>query len=109
MLLKAIKIKLNNLSIRQKLIYCVLFFIILPLLLAALFINIIASQIISSKSSEAALQVLKQTKVNIDNFVCDTEAVSMLFADPKVQSLAKLYISKTYPDIDIIKRSLMFT
>ena len=69
--------RFNNLSLSRKFYLYLLFFIIIPLLVSAYIINNNASELLSRKSNETALQTLKQSRFNINKMVSDTEYLSL--------------------------------
>ena len=108
--------KFKDIGLRSKFSICLLFLVVIPLVVSALIMSFKASQVISMKAKEIALQSLKQTRISIQNLISETESISLtILSDATVQDLVKKYSinksgeSETFNDVDMIKRSLYFS
>lgn len=82
--------KFQDISIKQKLYLCIILFIILPLILAGLYLNDQFERLAITKTCETSLQILKQTRLSIKKMIADTEDLSLrILANDKVQGFAK--------------------
>jgi two-component system, sensor histidine kinase YesM len=82
----------RNLSISKKFVFSLISFVVVPLIVVLILINAIILKQMQENSGKIDLEVLKQSKSSINNFIQDMDFVSMsAIADPQMQSFIKLY------------------
>jgi len=95
------------LSLGKKLIFYLLVFIMIPLCIAAFFIQLKASDVVYAKTQDNLFQVLKQTRFGIENIVRETDYVSLtVLSDDYLQELIHFYTEKNYLDAERNKTKL---
>ncbi|XID94626.1 sensor histidine kinase [Paenibacillaceae bacterium WGS1546] len=85
-----IRIKFRDMPLKQKLYLCIILLVIMPLLLAGLYLNRHFTRLTLSNSSDIALQTLKQTKQNFDALIADTDDLSLrMMSNLQIQRFLK--------------------
>lgn len=102
--------RMKDLSISKKMILSLVVFVITPLILIAMVINIGAYKVIDDKSNALIHQALKQTGQNIANILSETEGISTsLLADPEIQAMSKAYMEGQLLLFESAKREAFFS
>lgn len=92
---------------KQKLFLCIALLIVVPLLLAGFYLNHQFSRATLSKSSDIALQTLKQTRQNFDSLISDTNDLTLrMMANAQIQKFLKEEYNKEL-DYDQIYRDMI--
>lgn len=98
----------RDLSISRKFFGCLIVFILLPLLIAAVFINSRTSGVITAKTNESIFQSLKQTQYNLEAMIKDADYLSTtIFSDDNMQNLIQFYSSNSFVDFEQTKSKLI--
>ncbi len=90
--MRKIRKYINDLGINQKFIVSLLCFLIIPLIILLFIVNYNIRQSMNTKTCETNLEILKQTRNGITNFINDIKLVSLnVGTDDDVQVLIKMY------------------
>lgn len=85
-----------NISIDKKLLLCLITFIIFPLIITNLIINSRASEKISQKTHEVALETLVKTRFSMNEMVKRVEDLSLIIlSDSNLQELLNYYVDES--------------
>jgi len=104
-----IKRKFKDLSLSKKLSFCLVVFIIIPLLMTGFIINYQVDEFSKLKTQESIFSSLKQTEFVLSTIIQETEYLSLnILSDEYVQDLARNYDTFSYIDIER-KRSYILT
>lgn len=90
--MKKIKSYVKNLSINQKFVLSLLTFLIIPLVILLFIVNYNIRLSMNTNTCETNLEILKQTRNGISNFINDIKLVSLnVGTDDDVQDLIRMY------------------
>ena len=90
--MKGIKRYVKNLGINQKFILSLLTFLIIPLVILLFIVNYNIRLNTNTNTCETNLEILKQTRNGISNFINDIKLVSLnVGTDDDVQDLIRMY------------------
>ncbi|MFD2334561.1 sensor histidine kinase [Cohnella sp. GCM10020058] len=93
--------------LKQKLFLCIALLIVVPLLLAGFYLNHQFTRLTLSKSSDIALQTLKQTRQNFDSLISDTNDLTLrMMGNAQIQKFLKEEYNKEL-DYDQIYREMI--
>ncbi|MBC7960599.1 MAG: sensor histidine kinase [Vallitaleaceae bacterium] len=82
----------RNLSISKKFVFSLISFVVVPLIVVLILINMIILKQMQENAGMINLEVLKQSKSSLNNFIQDMDFVSMsAISDPQMQSFIKQY------------------
>ncbi|MFD0711431.1 sensor histidine kinase [Paenibacillus sp. GCM10027626] len=85
-----IRFSFGDMPLKQKLFLCIALLIVVPLLLAGFYLNHQFARLTLSKSSDIALQTLKQTRQNFDSLIADTNDLTLrMMANARIQKFLK--------------------
>lgn len=91
----------EDLPLRGKLIACLVLFVVIPLLVVAIFINVQVSRVMQKNVRETYMQVLKQSKPPIEGLARDLELISLtLLSDENMQEMIKYYTRETAQSLE---------
>ena len=90
--MKKLKNKLKNISINMKLYLTIFLCLILPLILVFCIMNGVIGRKFRENQFEKELEILKQSKPALENFINDTEMISRnILANEDTQTLLEYY------------------
>ena len=90
--MKTLKNKLKNISINMKLYLTIFLCLILPLILVFCIMNGVIGRKFRENQFEKELEILKQSKPALENFINDTEMISRnILANEDTQTLLEYY------------------
>lgn len=90
--MKKIKSYVKNLSINQKFVLSLLTFLIIPLVILLFIVNYNIRLSMNTNTCETNLEILKQTRNGISNFINDIKLVSLnVGTDDDVQDMIRMY------------------
>lgn len=90
--MKRLKKKLKDLGISQKFMASLIVFLIIPLMVLLIVVNYSVRTRLNTRACEINLEILKQTRAGIENFINDIEYVSLnIGTDTQVQRLIRMY------------------
>ncbi|NMO97679.1 sensor histidine kinase [Paenibacillus lemnae] len=99
--------RLQDLSLGKKLLLYLVLFIIIPLITAAVLINSKATGALYNKTYENAIEVLKQTRFNIESMTKEIEYMSLsILSDESMQDFLRNYDHTSPLEIEIHKNRL---
>ncbi len=76
--------------LKRKLFLCIALLIVVPLLLAGFYLNNQFTRLTLNKSSDIALQTLKQTRQNFDSLIADTNDLTLrMMSNEQIQKFLK--------------------
>jgi len=91
-----IHLKFRDMPLKRKLYLCIILLIVVPLILTGFYLNNQFASLTLDKSSDIALQTLKQTRQNFDSLLADTNDLSLrILSNAQIQKFIKEDYNKT--------------
>lgn len=100
-MIKVKKFRFKDLKIRHKFNLLFIGFVIIPLMLTILIINLQAGKLIIQKSKEDIFNNLKYTENTLSGIMKETEFLSRtILSHDEIQDMVKFYRDKSYLDVE---------